>query len=117
MPWRYKPSNKYGNHKTEIDGIVFDSLLEAKRYGELKMMERAGMIHNLELQPRFELQQAFKKNGKSYRKIEYVADFSYWQNGQMIVEDTKGLRTEAYKLKRKLFEFKYLDLTIKEIRQ
>ena len=120
MAWRYKPSNKYGNHKTEVDGIVFDSMLEAKRYGELKLMQRAGMIENLELQPRFVLQPSFKKNGKTIRKIEYVADFAYQKNGQLIVEDTKSpatLANKEYRLKKKLFEFKYPELTIKEITQ
>lgn len=115
MAWKYKPSPKYGNSKVTIDDRTFDSKLEAKRYGELRLMERAGMISNLQCQVPFELIPKFKKNGKTWRKMEYLADFTYTRDGQLIVEDTKGLRTEAYKLKRKLFEYKYPDLTIKEI--
>lgn len=109
--------NKYGNKKTIVDGISFDSRLEAKRYRELKLLERAGIIKDLQLQPAFELIPSFKKNNKTYRKIEYKADFSYFDNelGKVIVEDTKGFKTEVYKLKRKLFEYKYKDLEIKEV--
>lgn len=109
--------NKYGNKKTIVDGISFDSRLEAKRYRELRLLERAGIIKDLQLQPAFELIPSFKKNGKTYRKTEYKADFSYFDNelGKVIVEDTKGFKTEVYKLKRKLFEYIYKDLEIKEV--
>jgi hypothetical protein len=98
-----------------IDGIKFDSRKEAKRYTELKLLERNGDIEKLTLQPRFLLQEGFRKNGKAYRKIEYVADFMYEQDGKLIIEDVKGIKTDVYKLKQKLFEKKYQDLTIKEI--
>ena len=61
---------------------VFDSIRESQRYKELKLLERAGEISNLKLQPKFLLQDSFKKNGKTYRKIEYIADFSYCQRRQ-----------------------------------
>lgn len=109
--------NKYGNKKTEVDGIVFDSKLEAERYFELKLMERAGVIRDLQLQPSFELIPAFRKNGKSYRKRSYIADFAYFdiQQGKTIIEDTKGVKTDVYKLKAALFEYLYPNLEIKEI--
>lgn len=69
--------NKYKNKKTQVDMYVFDSAKEAQRYRELKLLERAKQISDLELQPKFLLQDSFKKNGKTYRKIEYVADFKY----------------------------------------
>lgn len=69
--------NKYRNKKTKIDMYVFDSIAESKRYKELKLLEMAKEISKLELQPKFTLQEAFKKNGKTYRKIEYIADFKY----------------------------------------
>ena len=94
---------------------VFDSILEAKRYKELKILERNGEIKNLELQPHFLLQENFKKNGKAYRKIEYIADFKYEENGQVIVEDVKGKETEVFKLKRKMFEYNYPNLSLKII--
>lgn len=74
--------NKYKNKKTQVDMYVFDSIAESKRYKELALLQRAGEIQNLELQPRFLLQESFKKNGKTYRKIEYIADFSYCQRRQ-----------------------------------
>ena len=94
---------------------VFDSAKEAQRYKELKLLERAKEIGNLELQPRFLLQESFKKNGKTYRKIEYVADFKYIENGKTIVEDVKGLQTDVFKIKHKLFEKKYPDLELRII--
>ena len=71
--------NKYKNHKIQIDRYVFDSVAEGRRYRELKLLERAREITDLQLQPKFLLQEAFKKNGKTYRKIEYIADFMYCQ--------------------------------------
>lgn len=106
---------KYRARKTEIDGIKFDSKKEAKRYIALRELEKKGNIEKLMLQPRFLLQEGFRKNGKAYRKIEYVADFMYQQGGELIVEDVKGIKTDVYKLKQKLFEKRYQDLTIKEI--
>lgn len=106
---------KYRAKKTEIDGIKFDSKKEAKRYIALRELEKKGNIEKLMLQPRFLLQEGFRKNGKAYRKIEYVADFMYEQDGKLIIEDVKGIKTDVYKLKQKLFEKRYQDLTIKEI--
>ena len=81
------------------------------------MLEKGGAISQLVLQPRFELQESFKKNGKTYRKIEYVADFMYRDNEKKvtIVEDVKGIKTDVYKLKRKMFEKVYKTLNITEI--
>ena len=108
--------SKYKNKKTQVDMYVFDSIAESKRYKELALLEKAGKITKLELQPRFLLQESFKKNGKTYRKIEYIADFKYMENGQLIVEDVKGKETEVFKLKRKLFEKKYPELELKLIK-
>ena len=108
--------NKYGNKKVQIDCYVFDSVKESKRYKELKLLERAGEITNLELQPRFLLQEGFKKNGKTFRKIEYIADFKYIENGKTIVEDVKGMQTDVFKLKHKLFEYQYPELELRIIK-
>ena len=108
--------SKYKNKKTQIDMYVFDSAKEAKRYKELKLLEQAGEISNLVLQPRFLLQEGFKKNEKTYRKIEYIADFQYNENGKTIVEDVKGLQTDVFKIKHKLFEKKYPELELKIIK-
>ena len=74
--------NKYRNKKVQVDMYVFDSIRESQRYKELKLLERAGEISNLKLQPKLLLQDSFEKNGKTYRKIEYIADFSYCQRRQ-----------------------------------
>ena len=71
--------NKYRNKKTQVDMYVFDSIAESKRYKELALLQIAGEIQDLQLQPKFLLQESFKKNGKTYRKIEYIADFMYCQ--------------------------------------
>ncbi len=107
--------NKYRNRKIVVDNIRFDSNLEAERYRQLKLLQRAKQISNLRLQVPFLLQEGFKKNGKTHRKIEYIADFVYEENGQTIVEDTKGMITETFKIKQKLFEYKYPDLNLKII--
>lgn len=108
---------KYHNKKTVVDGITFDSAAEAGRYTELKLLERAGEIKDLKLQPKFELIPAFQKNGKKYRKTTYIADFSYFDNESMknVVEDVKGVKTQVYALKKKLFEYRYPDLTLTEV--
>lgn len=110
--------NKYFNKKVIVDGIKFDSKKEAKRYTELKLLKKAGLIKELELQKKFEIQPKYTNNkGEHIRAITYKTDFFYYDNKkeQYIVEDTKGYRTDVYKLKKKLFEFKYPDLTIEEI--
>lgn len=99
---------KYGNKKIEVDGILFDSRKEANRYCELKMLERAGAITNLELQKQFELIPAQYINGKCVeRACKYKADFVYFDNekGIKVCEDTKGFKTKDYIIKRKLMLF------------
>lgn len=97
-----KPSktSKYGNHKVEVDGITFDSKKEANRYRELKMMERAGEIQGLELQPVFDL--IPKQDGE--RAVRYLGDFRYTKEGKTVVEDVKSsaTKTQVYRIKRKL---------------
>ena len=107
--------SKYGNKKVQVDGKEFDSELEAKRYIQLKLLQRAGVIKNLKLQVPFLLQESFKKNGKVYKKIEYLADFVYEEKGQVVVEDTKGMKTDVFKIKQKLFEYRYPELSLKVV--
>lgn len=111
---------KYHNTKTVADGIKFDSKLEAERYAQLKILERAGVIRALELQPSFELLPSFRKNGKTWRKTVYKADFRYIlaDGDRIIIEDVKGstaVITDVFRLKQKLFEYRYPELTIKII--
>ena len=110
--------SKYHAVKTTIGGRVFDSKLESRRYQELLFLAKAGEVVDIECQPRFLLQEAFKKNGKTYRKIEYVADFRVtYKDVHVEIEDVKsqGTITAVYKIKRKLFEKKYPSLTIIEV--
>ena len=83
--------HKYGATPTIVDGIRFDSAKEARRYGELKLLQMAGKISQLELQPRYRL----------VIEETYVADFRYLENGETVIEDVKGFLTAAYKRKRK----------------
>lgn len=101
--------SKYRAKKTVVDGIKFDSKREAERYCELKLLEKAKEIRNLVLQPRFLLQdEFFDKNEIKHKKIEYVADFMYIDKcGKTIVEDVKGVLTDVYKIKKKMFLKKY----------
>ena len=108
--------NKYHNKKIVIDGIEFHSKKEGNRYKELKLLERAGLIRELELQPAFLLIPTFKKNGKTYQKTKYIGDFKYFdvELGKYIVEDTKGFKTKDYIIKRKLMLYRY-GIRIREV--
>ncbi len=117
---------KYGNKRVIIGGFAFDSRKEANRYCELRLLERAGRIENLELQKPFELipaqrePSAISKTGKEKLgkvielPVKYIADFVYTENGQTVVEDTKGFKTKDYIIKRKLMLYVY-GLRIKEV--
>ena len=94
---------KYNNQKKTVDGITFDSILEARRYTVLKSRLEAGTISDLRLQPHYTIMEGYKDLSGTYiRPVQYIADFSYIEDGKRIVEDTKGVRTEAYAIKRKL---------------
>ena len=100
--------NKYRAKKTKIDDIEFDSYMEAKRYRQLVLLEMAGEISDLVLQPKFRLMDSYKYNGKAIKAIDYIADFMYREDGKLVVEDVKGVRTPAYIIKSKLFIKKYI---------
>lgn len=102
-------SSKYHARKTTVDGITFDSRKEADRYLVLKGMEEDGAISGLRRQVRYELIPAFDVDGRHYRPVFYVADFTYTdgETGKEIVEDVKGMRTDTYRLKSKLFARRY----------
>jgi len=107
---------KYRNKKVEYNGMLFDSKKELKRYQELLILLRAGEIDNLQRQITYELLPAFTKHKKKYRNICYVADFQYTDKaGNVIVEDVKGMRTDVYLMKKKMFEYMYKNLIIKEL--
>lgn len=101
--------SKYHAVKTVLDDIKFDSKKEAKRYIQLKQMEKAGLIKKLQLQVPFVL-----VDKSCYgREIKYVADFVYIENGAEIVEDVKGVKTPVYRLKKRLMAERY-GIKIKE---
>lgn len=100
-------SSKYHAQKTTVDGITFDSRKEADRYLVLKGMEEDGAIRDLRRQVRYELIPAFDVDGRHYRPVFYVADFVYVEDGKEVVEDVKGMRTDVYRLKSKLFARRY----------
>ena len=135
-----KNNTKLNNQKTVIDGIEFDSKKEGNRYCELKLLQRAGQISNLEYQKRYELipaQYETVATGEYYKvgdkkgqhktkqvcveqSVVYIADFVYQENGQTVVEDVKGYRDPAsatyakFILKRKLMLWIH-GIKIKEI--
>ncbi|MEC0233564.1 DUF1064 domain-containing protein [Paenibacillus kribbensis] len=107
--------NKYNAKKKVVDGIEFDSKTEAKRYAELNMLERGGVISGLTLQPKFTPLDPFTKHGKKRRAITYKADFMYKEDGNTIVEDVKGFAARDFPLRRKLFDAKFPDLILRVI--
>ena len=95
--------SKYHSRKTTVDGIEFDSQKESRRFCELRLLERAGRITDLQRQVKFELIPSQRINGKVVEwPCSYIADFVYMENGQKVVEDTKGFKTKDYIIKRKL---------------
>ena len=95
---------KYNNVKVEIDGFKFDSKKEAKRYGELKLLVRCELISNLRLQVPYELIPSQKGGLRKELPMSYKADFVYVDNGKEVIEDTKGVKTADYIIKRKLMK-------------
>lgn len=106
--------NKYRNKKTEYKGMVFDSKKEFLRYLVLEDKQNKGEIKNLKRQVPFILVPAFNLNKKRYREMKYIADYVYEENGKQVVEDVKGMRTDVYKLKKKLMAYIY-QIEIKEV--
>ncbi len=121
--------NKYQAIKTVVNGIEFDSRKEARRYQELLLLERAGVIQYLRMQVKFviipaqyETIERYGKNGQRLKdgqkllekECSYVADFVYEENGEQIVEDTKGVKTKDYIIKRKLMLYIH-GIRVKEV--
>lgn len=108
--YRGLSGSKYGNRRTQVDGIWFDSKGEAEHYKILKLREEAGEIHSIELQPGFRFMhkgEYLKMRSKGYpngRTIKYKADFSFIENGKRVVQDFKGYDTDVSRLKRALVE-------------
>lgn len=101
--------SKYHNTKVEYNGIKFDSVREMRHYQLLEYRQKIGEIKELKLQVPYELIPTYKMNDKTIRKTTYVADFVYYdtRDNKTHVIDVKGFKTQTYKLKKKLFEYKY----------
>lgn len=107
--------SKYGNRKVQRDGMTFDSKKEARRWSELLLLEKAGAIQNLQRQVRYELIPSQRIAGKVVeRACNYIADFVYEEDGQTVVEDTKGFKTPEYIIKRKLLLWRH-GIRIREV--
>lgn len=107
--------SKYRNRITILDGVEFDSAKEARRYAELRLLERAGQIQNLQRQVPFLLIPKQEIDGKVVeRPCVYKADFTYTENGVEVVEDTKGVKTKEYIIKRKLMLWQF-GIRVKEV--
>ena len=109
--------SKYSNKKVNIDGITFDSMKEANRYRELKLLEKVGEISNLVLQPVYVLLNGFEYKSEKIRAIKYIGDFEYLDSktGSKVLEDTKGFKTKDYLIKVKLLKNKYPDIDFREL--
>ena len=123
--------SKYHSRKVTVDGVTYDSVKEYRRFKELSLLERAGTIQNLQRQVKYVLIPAqreycddiytrgrnkgyFKPGKLLERECSYIADFVYTQNGEIVVEDTKGFRTKDYIVKRKLMLWVH-GIQIKEV--
>ena len=110
-------NTKYHNERAERARVQFDSQKEARRYDELMVMLRAGIISDLRLQPQFTLQESYvTETGERIRAIRYTADFSYKFGGKLVVEDVKSkpTRTKEYLRNRKFMRSKF-GIDIQEI--
>lgn len=108
-------ASKYGNHVLVVGGERFDSEKELIRYQQLRLLQRAGEISDLQRQVRYELIPAqCSTGGHKERSVVYIADHVYQENGATVVEDAKGYRTADYIIKRKLM-LKVFGIVIKEV--
>jgi len=100
--------SKYGNKKTINNGLIFDSGRESRRWSQLVLMQKMGIISGLERQITFELIPKQKlANGKCERACKYILDFRYIKDGVTIFEDSKGMKCQSYIIKRKLMLYLY----------
>lgn len=106
---RTSTRSKYNAKKVVIDNVKFDSKAEAAYYEQLKLLKMSGEVVSFDLQPEFILQDSFVKNGKKYHAIKYRADFLVrYKDGHEELIDVKGMLTNEFILKRKLFEMRYM---------
>jgi predicted alpha/beta hydrolase family esterase len=109
---RVGQSSRYGNTKVTVDGIQFDSRIEAHRYGQLLVLQRAGQIRNLQVHPKYVLAPAVVLDGRTKPELRYFGDFAYEEgpDWQLVVEDTKNpfsATKDAFRIKRHLMKSVY----------
>lgn len=104
-------ANKFSARKVTLDGFEFASAAEAKRYGDLKLMQRAGLIRGLGVHPGYPL----VINGVTVGK--FTADFAYFEGGQKVVEDVKGVVTEAASLRMRIFMALYPEHELRVVKK
>ena len=111
-----KNGHKFNAKPTTVDGIRFASMAEARRYSELKMLEKAGEIAHLTLQPTFPLYVWDCEKKQDVQIGKWIGDFQYWDvaQGKVVIEDVKGVKTSVYRLKKKIVEHR-LGISITEV--
>jgi hypothetical protein len=109
MTWTNSPRNKYGNKRVKADGYTFDSQAEYRRYCELKLLEQAGIICDLEVHPKFIISPLGNDpwTGEKIRPRKYIGDFQYQEDGHIIVEDVKGALTKLFENKWDIVRLRY----------
>ena len=112
-----KKGSKYNNKKPEKYERKWDSQMELEYYEYLLQLKEQGQVIDIELQPKFLLQDKYIYKGKTVRKMEYIADFKVtYSDGSIIVWDTKGMVLNDFKLKFKILRFKYNDMDFRLVR-
>lgn len=108
---------KYKSRSIVDDGIRFDSLMEHRRYQDLLLLIKAGEIRDLHVHPKFLLQEKYFSHSqkKNIPAITYTADFSYIEDGTVVVEDVKGFKTAVFNLKRRMFEYYFPNIKFRVI--
>lgn len=115
--FKKKKDSKYNNKKPEAYGRKWDSQMELEYYEYLLQLKEQGRVVDIELQPKFLLQDKYIYKGKTVRKMEYIADFKViYSDGNIIIWDTKGMVLNDFKLKFKILRFKYNDMDFRLVR-
>lgn len=107
-------TSKKAKEKRTLNGYTFDSDIEYKFYVYLLSQQENGVVKDIKLQPKFVLQEKYEKYGKKILPIYYIADFQVeYTNGDIVIFDVKGMVTPEFKLKRKIFDYKYPDKVLR----
>ena len=105
--------SKYNNRRVTLDGITFDSQAEARRYEQLRLLQQAGDISELNVHERIVIVPAECIDGKMEHDLHYEADFTYLSDGWRVVEDVKGVQTPLFRLKWRLLRQRWAGLKVR----